>query len=97
MKLNNFDTKVTSIHEKRFSFINSFSLDFESLEKKLSSAITDNELNSIRLHKYMTETKLLGKVETARYLDSIGLNENTTIKDLSDQDIMNLSKYLESK
>ena len=45
----------------------------------------------------MTETKLLGKVETARYLDSIGLNENTTIKDLSDKDIMDLAKYLENK
>ena len=95
--MNNFDAKVASIQEKRAFFINNFSLDFESLEKNLYSAISDNELNSIRLHKYMTETKLLGKVETARYLDSIGLNENTTIKDLSDKDIMELAKYLENK
>ena len=55
--MNNFDTKVASIQEKRTFFINSFSLDFVSLEKNLYSAISDNELNSIRLHKYMTETK----------------------------------------
>ena len=45
----------------------------------------------------MTETKLLGKVETARYLDKIGLNEKTVIKNLTNHDIKNLLVLLETK
>ena len=97
MRLNNFNQEVESILFKRNNFLTNFSIINDDLFENLNSSRKDNELNSIRLHKYLTHTKIVGKVETARYLDSIGLNENTTIKDLSDKDIMELAKYLENK
>lgn len=95
--MNSFHKEVDSIRSKRSLFINNFVLDATRFEQILKSAINDNHLNSIRIHKYMTETKLLGKVETARYLDKIGLNEKTVIKNLTNHDIKKLLVLLETK
>ena len=59
----------------------------DDLFENLKTSRNDNELNSIRLHKYLTHTKVVGKVETARYLDTIGLDEKTTIGQLTDENI----------
>ena len=74
MKLNNFQTKVDSIVSKRKIFINEFSPDGVKLSHNLNRSVSDNEINSIRVHKYLTDTKYVGKVETARYLDKIKKN-----------------------
>ena len=96
-KLNNFEHSVDAILHKRSSFIYNFSPDKDKLYDNLSSSVNDSELNSIRVHKYLTETKLVGKVETARYLDKIGLNEKTTIKELTGKDISGLIDFLDIK
>ena len=46
------------------------------------------------MHKYLTSGGTLGKVKTARYLDEIGLDEKTKIKNLKEADIKKLEKYI---
>ena len=87
MRLNNFNQEVESIQFKRNNFLTSFSIINDDLFENLNSSRNDNELNSIRLHKYLTYTKVVGKVETARYLDTIDLDEKTTIGQLTDENI----------
>ena len=87
MRLNNFNQEVESIQFKRNNFLTSFSIMNDDLFENLKTSRNDNELNSIRLHKNLTHTKVVGKVETARYLDTIGLDEKTTIGQLTDKNI----------
>ena len=95
--MNNFETNVNRISGNRSTFLNNFQLNADSFKKNVIQAIEDNEINSIRVHKYLTETKLLGKVETARYLDSIGLDEKTKIQNLTQEDIMKIYNFINIK
>ena len=71
------DSYILEIKNKRKDFINSFEKNIENIDNELIRASNDNQLNSIRIHKYLTETGVLGKVKTARFLDDIGLNEKS--------------------
>ena len=43
-----------------------------------------------------TETGVLGKVKTARFLDDIGLNEKSKLSDLNDNYIESISNYVKN-
>tara|TARA_B100000427_G_scaffold67969_1_gene54361 strand:+ start:1875 stop:2168 length:294 start_codon:yes stop_codon:yes gene_type:complete len=84
---------VKNIKNLRNDFIFNFDVNYESVIESLTQAVNNNKLNSIRLHKYLTDNKKLGKVNTARYLDSIGLNETIKISELNDDLIIKIAKY----
>ena len=84
---------IKNIKNLRNDFILNFDVNYESVIESLTKAVKNNKLNSIRLHKYLTDNKKLGKVNTARYLDSIGLNETIKISELNDDLIIKIAKY----
>ena len=84
---------IKKIKKQREDFINNFQTDKTFVYESLVNAIDNDHLNSIRVHKYLTSNKLLGKVVTARYLESINLNENTKIYELTTDEISNISSY----
>ena len=84
---------VKNIKNLRNDFIFNFDVNYKSVIESLTQAVDNNKLNSIRLHKYLTDNKKLGKVNTARYLDSIGLNETIKISELNDDLIIKIAKY----
>ncbi len=86
-------TNVNNIKNLRNEFIVNFDIKYESVIESLTQAVNNNKLNSIRLHKYLTDNKKLGKVNTARYLESIGLNETIKISELDDDIIIKVAKY----
>ena len=97
MRLNNFNQDVVSIKLKRNNFLINFSMMNDDLFENLRSSRSDNELNSIRVHKYLTHTKVFGKVETARFLDTIGLDEKTTIGQITDKNISQILDFFKIK
>ena len=90
MKLIN---EINSIKILREEFLNNFSLD-SSLQSILKEVVTNNNLNSIRIHKYLTNAGLIGKVKAARFLESIELTEKTKIKDLNDVQIEEINSFV---
>tara|TARA_B100000902_G_scaffold172113_1_gene166377 strand:+ start:40 stop:333 length:294 start_codon:yes stop_codon:yes gene_type:complete len=84
---------VNNIKILRNEFIVNFDIKYEYVIESLTQAVNNNKLNSIRLHKYLTDNKKLGKVNTARYLESIGLNETVKISELNDDIIIKIAKY----
>ena len=88
---------VNNIKNLRNNFIENFDIKYESVIESLTQAVNNNKLNSIRLHKYLTNNKKLGKVNTARYLESIGLNETFKISELNDDLIIKIAKYCNEK
>jgi hypothetical protein len=97
MRLNNFNQDVVSIKLKRNNFLINFSMMNDDLFENLRTSRSDNELNSIRVHKYLTHTKVVGKVETARFLDTIGLDEKTTIGQITDKNISQILDFFKIK
>ncbi len=93
MSYKNILINVKNIKNLRNDFIVNFDVNYESVIESLTQAVNNNNLNSIRLHKYLTDNKKLGKVNTARYLDSIGLNETIKISELNDDLIIKIAKY----
>lgn len=93
MKYKNILTNIIKIKKQREDFINNFQTDKDIVYESLMKAVDNEHLNSIRVHKYLTSNKLLGKVVTARYLESINLNENTKIYELTTDEISNISSY----
>ena len=90
------DSYILKIKNKRKDFINSFEKNIENIDNELIRASNDNQLNSIRIHKYLTETGVRGKVKTARFLDDIGLNEKSKLSDLNDNYIDSISNYVKN-
>jgi len=86
-------TDIETIKTERNNFLNDFDLKSD-LILILKKASKDNNLNSIRVHKYLTSTGLVGKVITARFLESIQLSEKTTINQLSDKNINDIASFL---
>ena len=84
---------IESIKSLRNEFLNDFVLKSD-LTTILTEASDNNILNSIRIHKYLTSTALIGKVKTARFLESIELTEKTTIKQLSESNINKIASFV---
>ena len=89
----NLINEINNIKLLRDNFINNFNLQL-NIEEELLRATNDNNLNSIRIHKYLTNAGLVGKVKTARFLDSINLSEKTKIKDLNKNHINEIYMYI---
>ena len=84
---------IESIKSLRNEFLNDFVIKSD-LINILTEASGNNILNSIRIHKYLTSTALIGKVKTARFLESIELTEKTTIKQLSETNISKIASFV---
>ncbi len=84
---------IKRIKSIRFDFIKSFDNDESFIYHSLTNNVKNNELNTIRVHKYLTSNKKLGKVNTARFLETINLDENTKIKELDNVAILSIAKY----
>ena len=84
---------IEAIKALRNEFLNDFVIKSD-LTNILTEASGNNFLNSIRIHKYLTSTALIGKVKTARFLESIELTEKTTIKQLSEANINKISAFV---
>lgn len=84
---------IEAIKALRNEFLNDFVIKSD-LINILTEASGNNFLNSIRIHKYLTSTALIGKVKTARFLESIELTEKTTIKQLSEANINKIASFV---
>lgn len=84
---------IEAIKALRNEFLNDFVINSD-LTNILTEASGNNFLNSIRIHKYLTSTALIGKVKTARFLESIELTEKTTIKQLSEANINKIASFV---
>ena len=84
---------IEAIKSLRNEFLNDFVINSD-LTNILTEASGNNFLNSIRIHKYLTSTALIGKVKTARFLESIELTEKTTIKQLSETNISKIASFV---
>ena len=84
---------IEAIKSLRNEFLNDFVINSD-LTNILTEASDNNILNSIRIHKYLTSTALIGKVKTARFLESIELTEKTTIKQLSETNIRKIASFV---
>jgi len=84
---------IEAIKALRNEFLNDFVINSD-LTNILTEASGNNFLNSIRIHKYLTSTALIGKVKTARFLESIELTEKTTIKQLSEANINKIAVFV---
>ena len=85
--------EIESIKALRNEFLNDFVIKSD-LTTILTEASGNHFLNSIRIHKYLTSTALIGKVKTARFLESIELTEKTTIKQLSESNISKIASFV---
>ena len=84
---------IEAIKALRNEFLNDFVINSD-LTNILTEASGNNFLNSIRIHKYLTSTALIGKVKTARFLETIELTEKTTIKQLSEANINKIASFV---
>ena len=92
----NLKTEILHIKKERDDFINSFNLEFVNFDKALRDAVSNSKINSIRVHKLLTENGHIGKVKTMRFLNDIGLDENTKIYELENSSIDKIKNFIET-
>ena len=92
----NLKTEILNIKKERNDFINSFNLEFENFDNVLKDAVNNSNINSIRVHKLLTENGHIGKVKTMRFLNDIGLDENTKIYELENSSIDKIKNFIET-
>ena len=90
----NLHKEIQDIKFKRDEFLKSFSTSKIS-KNDIVNASNDINLQSIRVHKFLTSTGEIGKVATAKFLSSIDLNENTKLIDLNIEQIDAIIEYIE--
>ncbi len=90
----NLKIEIKAIKNTRDNFIESFIINDKDLEQNIKHGRDNDILNSIRVHKYITSSKEKGKVESARFLESINLTEKTILKELTNEDIDNIVNFL---
>ncbi len=95
MKYDKLKLKVNQVKSKRQALLKSFTTEKLKLKEILLDNIDNNEVNSIRVHKFLTSSGELGKVNTARFLESIDLDENTKISDLNIKHIDSIINFIE--
>jgi len=89
----NLHKEIKDIKLKRDHFLKSFSPS-EISSNDIINASKDIYLQSIRVHKFLTSTGELGKVATAKFLDSINLTENTKLIELNKKQIEAIIEYV---
>lgn len=92
----NLKTEILDIKKERDDFINSFNLEFVNFDNVLRGAVSNSKINSIRVHKLLTENGHIGKVKTMRFLNDIGLDENTKIYELENNSIDKIKNFIET-
>jgi len=92
----NLKTEILHIKQERNNFINSFNLEYENFNNLLREAVSNSKINSIRVHKLLTENGHIGKVITMIFLNDIGLDENTKIYELENSSIDKIKNFVES-
>ena len=89
----NLHKEIKDIKLKRDHFLKSFSPS-EISSNDIINASKDISLQSIRVHKFLTSTGEVGKVATAKFLDSINLTENTKLIELNKKQIEAIIEYV---
>lgn len=89
----NLHKEIQNIKLKRDHFLKSFSPS-EISTNDIINASKDIYLQSIRVHKFLTSTGEVGKVATAKFLDSINLTENTKLIELNKKQIEAIIEYV---
>jgi len=89
----NLHKEIKDIKLKRDHFLKSFSPS-EISTNDIINASKDIYLQSIRVHKFLTSTGEVGKVATAKFLDSIKLTENTKLIELNNKQIEAIIEYV---
>ena len=89
----NLYKEIQDIKLKRDKFLKSFSPS-EISKNDIVNASKDINLQSIRVHKYLTSTGEIGKVATAKFLNSINLTENTKLNELNTKQIEAIIEYV---
>jgi len=84
---------ISLIKSRRSDFISKFDFDYDFIYYSIIKSVNNNHINSIRVHKYLTDNQKLGKVKTARFLETIDLNENTKISQLNENNIIQIANY----
>ena len=89
----NLHKEIQDIKLKRDQFLKSFSPDGTS-KNDILTASKDVNLQSIRVHKFLTSTGEMGKVATAKFLDYIDLTESTKLIELNNKQIDAIIEYV---
>ena len=89
-------TNILDIKNYRKSFIESFDTNDIEIKNKLISATNDINLQSIRIHKFITHNGNIGKVLFARFLSTINLDEQTRIMELNISNIEDIVNFIEN-
>tara|TARA_B100000214_G_scaffold195362_1_gene141356 strand:- start:268 stop:546 length:279 start_codon:yes stop_codon:yes gene_type:complete len=89
----NLYKEIQNIKSKRDDFLKSFSPG-EVSTKDIENASKDINLQSIRVHKFLTSNGEMGKVATAKFLDSINLTENSKLIELENRQIEAIIEYV---
>ena len=95
MNYDKLKLKVKQVKSNRQILLESFTTDTPNVKKLLLDNIDNNEVNSIRVHKFLTNSGELGKVNTARFLESIELDENTKISELDNKHIDSIIDFIQ--
>ena len=89
----NLHKEIQEIKLKRDQFLKSFAPG-EVTANDIVNASKDIYLQSIRVHKFLTSNGEIGKVATAKFLDSLNLNENTKLIELDNRQIEAIIEYV---
>ena len=87
---------ILDIKNYRRSFVESFDTNDIELQNKLINATNDINLQSIRIHKFITHNGGIGKVSFARFLSTINLDEQTRIMELNISNIEDIVNFIEN-
>ena len=86
---------IQNIKSERDIFINSFN-PLNLTEEDVINTCENINLQSIRVHKYLTSTGDIGKVATAKFLSSINLDENSSFTDIDKKQIKSIIEYIKN-
>ena len=88
-------SNILEIKNYRRSFIESFDTNDIELQNKLINASKDINIQSLRIHKFITHNGDIGKVSFARFLSTINLDEQTRIMELNISNIEDIVNFIE--
>ena len=91
----NLYKEIQNIKSERDTFINSFN-PLNLTEEDVINTCENINLQSIRVHKYLTSTGDIGKVATAKFLSSINLDENSRFTDIDKKQIKSIIEYIKN-
>ncbi|MFL2690843.1 MAG: hypothetical protein ACJ0GA_01840 [Candidatus Actinomarina sp.] len=91
----NLYKEIQNIKSERDIFINSFN-PLNLTEEDVINTCENINLQSIRVHKYLTSTGDIGKVATAKFLSSINLDENSRFTDIDKKQIKLIIEYIKN-